>query len=285
MTPFAYHRPTTLDEAVELLQRGPQPAVVLAGGTDLLVRYKLESPEIGSVVSLRDVEGLDRIDADDDGVLLGARVTLAEVLESDLLARRVPLLVDAARRMANTNIRNRATVLGNICNASPAADTAGPLLVLGAQVAVVGPAGERWVDVGDWFTGPRQCCLGPHEVARALRIPNQAGIGRYERLANRRNADLALASACLLLTLAADGTVTDARVSLGAVAATPLRSAGAEAALKGAKLDAGTIAAAARAAADDAHPIDDVRATAWYRTEMVHNLARRGLEALAGGVA
>ena len=285
MTPFTYHRPTSLDEAVDALKQGPQPAVVLAGGTDLLVRYKLEGSHFGAVVSLRDVEGLDRIDADDDGVLLGARVTLAEVLESDLLARRVPLLVDAARRMANTNIRNRATVLGNICNASPAADTAGPLLVLGAKVAVVGPDGERWVDLADWFTGPRQCCLGDGEIARALRIPNQTGAGRFERLANRRNADLALASSCLLLTLADDGTVTDARICLGAVAATPLRSAAAEAVLVGAKLDAETIAAAAKAAAGDARPIDDVRATAWYRTEMVHNLTRRGLEALAGGAA
>jgi len=282
---FTYHRPTSLDEAVSALQQGPQPAVVLAGGTDLLVRYKLEGSQFGAVVSLRDIEGLGEIEADDDGVTLGARVTLAEVLESDLLAQRVPLLVDAARRMANTNIRNRATVLGNICNASPAADTAGPLLVLGAKVAVVGPDGERWVDVADWFTGPRQCCLAENEIARSLVIPNQAGAGRFERLANRRNADLALASSCLLLTLADDGTVTDARISLGAVAATPLRSAAAEAVLVGAKLDADTIAAAAKAAASDARPIDDVRATAWYRTEMVHNLTRRGLEALAGGAA
>jgi len=282
---FDYHRPVTLAEAVQCLQQGPAPAYVLAGGTDLLVRHKLQNQAIGAVVSLRDVPGLDAIEPLGDGLRIGARVTLAQVLSSDLVSERAPVLAAAVRRMANANIRNTATVVGNVCNASPAADTAGPLLALDAEMVVVGPGGERRVPMTSWFTGPRASCLASDEVAAAVVVPRQQGSGCYERLANRRTADLALASTCIHLVVDDDGVVSDARVTLGAVAATPRRSAAAEAILGGAKLDADTIDAAAEAAMSDAQPIDDVRATAWYRREMVRNLVQRGLEGLAGGAA
>ena len=285
MRPFVYHRPTTLPEAVQCLQDGPAPAYVLAGGTDLLVRYKLQNQEIGAVVSLRDIPGLDAIEPEGDGLRIGARVTLAQVLASDLVAERAPILAAAARRMANANIRNKATVVGNLCNASPAADTAGPLLALDAEMVVVGAAGERRVSMASWFTGPRASCLAADEVAAAVSVPRQVGNACYERLANRRTADLALASTCIRLVLDDDGVVTDARVTLGAVAATPRRCVVAEAILEDAELDADTVGAAAEAAMNDAQPIDDVRATAWYRREMIRNLVRRGLEGLAAGGA
>jgi len=285
VTPFVYHRPTSLDEAVAALEQGPAPAYVLAGGTDLLVRYKLQNQPIGAVVSLRDIPGLDTIEPEGDGLRIGARVCLAQILESGLVAERAPVLADAARRMGNANIRNRATIVGNLCNASPAADSAGPLLALDAEVVVVGPPGERRVPIGGWFTGPRSQCLADDEVAVAVVVPKQAGVARFERLANRRTADLALASTCLHLVFADDGTVAAARVTLGAVAATPRRSVVAEAILQDVSLTEETIRAAAEAAANDAQPIDDVRASAWYRTEMIRNLVRRGLEALAGGAA
>ena len=285
MTPFVYHRPTSLDEAVDALQQGPAPAYVLAGGTDLLVRYKLQNQAIGAVVSLRDIPGLDTIEPEGDGLRIGARVCLSQILESALVAERAPVLADAARRMGNANIRNRATIVGNICNASPAADSAGPLLALDAEVVVVGPGGERRVPIAGWFTGPRRQCMADDEIAAAVIVPRQAGVARYERLANRRTADLALVSTCVHLVFADDGTVTEARITLGAVAATPRRSVVAEAILEDVALDDTTIGAAAVAAANDAQPIDDVRASAWYRTEMIRNLVRRGLEALAPGGA
>ncbi len=282
MSSFVYHRPASLDEAVAMLQQGPAPARVLNGGTDLMVQLRGGKRTLGAVVSLVDVPGLDALEADGDGLRLGARVTLGQALDSELVAERAPLLIEALKRMGNVNVRNRATVVGNICNASPAGDTAGPLLALGSTVDVVGPSGERSVPLADWFTGPGSCCLADHEIAVALRVPRQAGAGRYERLANRPTADCAVASIGLLVDRGDDGAVTSARVTLGAVAPTPCRSAAAEAALVGKALDAATITAAADAAAADAAAIDDVRCSAWYRTEMVRNLTRRGLEALAG---
>jgi aerobic carbon-monoxide dehydrogenase medium subunit len=279
---FVYHRPASLDEAVAMLQQGPAPARILNGGTDLMVQLRGGKRTVGAVVSLVDIPGLDALETDADGLRLGARVTLGQALDSELVAERAPLLIEALRRMGNVNVRNRATVVGNICNASPAGDTAGPLLALGASVDVVGPGGERSVLLEDWFTGPGSCCLADDEIAVALRVPRQAGEGRYERLANRPTADCAVASIGLLVDRGEDGAVTAARVTLGAVAPTPCRSGAAETALVGKPLDADTITAAADAAAADAAAIDDVRCSAWYRTEMVRNLTRRGLEALAG---
>lgn len=281
MSGFEYHRPTSFDEAVALLGAAPDPAFVLAGGTDLWVHHKLGHMPIAAVISLRDIPGLDTIEAVGDELIIGARVTLAQMLSSELARERTPVLVDAIHCMANVNVRNAATVVGNICNASPAADTAGPLLALDAQVAVVGPDGERRVPIGEWFTAPGSSCLGTREIVTAIHVPAQQGLARYERLANRRNADLALAATCLRVVRGADGVVTDARVTLGAVAATPRRSQAAEGALVGSALDAPAIEAAADAAADEASPIDDVRASAWYRVEMVRNLVRRGLQAIA----
>ncbi len=281
MSSFVYHRPASLDEAVAMLRQGPAPARVLNGGTDLMVQLRGGKRTVGAVVSLVDIPGLDALEPDGDGLRLGARVTLSQALDSELVAERAPLLIEALRRMGNVNVRNRATVVGNLCNASPAGDTAGPLLALGAAVDVVGPAGERSVPLEQWFTGPGSCSLADHEIAVGLRVPRQAGAGRYERLANRPTADCAVASIGMLVDRGEDGSVTAARVTLGAVAPTPCRSGSAEAALLGKPLDPETISAAADAAAADAAAIDDVRCSAWYRTEMVRNLTRRGLEALA----
>ncbi len=287
MSGFEYHRPGSLDEAVALLQAAPDPAFVLAGGTDLWVHHKLGHLPIAAVVSLRDVPGLDRLETDGDELVVGARVTLARMLGSARAREHAPVLVDAIGCMANVNVRNAATVAGNICNASPAADTAGPLLALDAEVTVVGPDGERRVPIGEWFTAPGSTCIGTREILTAIHVPRQQGAARYERLANRRTADLALAATCLRVVRGDGGGVTDARVTLSAVAPTPRRSAAAEGALVGSTLDDAAIAAAADAAADEASPIDDVRASAWYRVEMVRNLVRRGLQALAaeGGAA
>lgn len=282
MSSFVYHRPASLAEAVEMLQQGPAPACVLSGGTDLMVQIRGGRRTVGAVVSLVDVPGLDALEPHGDGLRMGARVTLGQALESELVAERAPLLIDALRRMGNVNVRNRATVVGNICNASPAGDTAGPLLALGAEIEVLGPAGERTISIEDWFTGPGSSCLAADELAVALRVPRQVGEGRYERLANRPTADCAVASIGLLVDRGDDGAVTSARVTLGAVAPTPCRAASAEAALVGKRLDAETISAAAEGAVADASAIDDVRCSAWYRSEMVRNLTRRGLEALAG---
>jgi carbon-monoxide dehydrogenase medium subunit len=278
---FVYHRPASLDEAVAMLRDGPAPARVLNGGTDLMVQLRGGKRTVGAVVSLVDIPGLDALEPDGDGLRFGARVTLGQALESELVAERAPLLIEALSRMGNVNVRNRATVVGNLCNASPAGDTAGPLLALGAAVDVVGPAGERSVPLEQWFTGPGSCSLADDEIAVGLRIPRQAGAGRYERLANRPTADCAVASIAMLVDRGDDGSVAAARLTLGAVAPTPCRSGSAEAALVGRSLDPETIAAAADAAAADAAAIDDVRCSAWYRTEMVRNLTRRGLEALA----
>ncbi len=285
MRPFEYHRPSSLEEAIGLLTDGS--ARVLAGGTDLMVNFRAGRELPAAVVSLRDIPGLDVLQEDGDGIEMGARVTLADVITSELVAQRAPMLVTTAQCMANVNVRNRATVIGNLCNASPAADMAGPLMALDAEIRIAGSGGERRIPVADLFTGPRENCLAAGELAVALHIPAQRGDCRYERLANRRNADLALASASVRVLRDADGLVTEARIAMGAVTATPRRCDVAEKALLGRPLDDNAIAVAAAAVEAAAQPIDDVRASAWYRTEMVRNLTRRGLDAIAanGGEA
>lgn len=279
MSTFDYHRPTSLEEALSLLADGS--ARVLAGGTDLMVNFRSGRVRPTTLVSLRDVPGLDVLREDGEGIALGARVTLADVLTSELIAERAPVLASTAKRMANVNVRNRATVVGNLCNASPAADLAGPLMALDAEVSIASVSGERRIPVGDLFTGPGQTCLKAGELVVSLHIPAERGSCRYERLANRRTADLALASASLRVERDTAGVVTEARVAIGAVTATPRRCEAAEQALLGNALDDASIAAAADAVKAAAAPIDDVRASAWYRSEMIRNLTRRGLDAIA----
>jgi CO/xanthine dehydrogenase FAD-binding subunit len=279
---FAYHRPATVGEACAILRREPD-AAVLAGGTDLMVHlgqsWRGRRPP--AVVNVKRIAGLAEVRVGEGAVRLGALTTLTDLIEHPVIRAEYPVLPFTARYMGSPAIRNLATVGGNLCNASPAADLPPVLLALDARVGVAGPDGERRLALADFFRGPGQSVLGPGELLVWIELPRRRPPWpvRYERLDVRRAMDIALAAAALAVDRDG-GRVRAARVALCAVAPTPLRVPDAEALLVASGLTDAAIAGAAELAMAAARPITDVRATAEYRREMVGTLVRRGLEAL-----
>jgi carbon-monoxide dehydrogenase medium subunit len=281
--PFAYHRPATLGEACRLLADDPQ-AVALAGGTDLMVhlRQPWRGRRPSAVVSLRHIAELSRIEVTDRAIRVGALASLSAVIDHPVIKGEYPILPFAARYMGSPAIRNLATVGGNLCNASPAADLPPVLLVLDALVGMASRNGERRLPLTDLFRGPGRTAIEPGEVLAWIEIPRRdaAWAVRYERLDVRRAMDIAIAGAALALRL--EGSrVVDARIALCAVAPTARRVPEAERALLEEGLGEGAIRRAAGLASRAAEPIDDVRASAEYRREMVEVLVRRGLQGIA----
>jgi aerobic carbon-monoxide dehydrogenase medium subunit len=282
---FAYHRPSSVEEACRLLAREPQ-AAVLAGGTDLMVHlgqsWRDRRPP--AVVNVKRIPGLDAIGVTDSVVRLGALTSLTALIEHAVIQREYPVLPFTARYMGSPAIRNLATVGGNLCNGSPAADLPPVLLALDAEVGIAGPDGERRLPLEAFFRGPGHTALRAGELLTWVEFPRRRPPWpvRYERLDVRRAMDIAIAGVGLAIRRDGGG-VAEARVALGAVAPTPLRAREAEALLVAEGLTAAGIERAAERAMAAARPISDARATAEYRWEMIGTLVRRGLEALRDG--
>ena len=281
---FNYLAPTTLDEALSLLSEYRGRAKVIAGGTDLvpkLKRREIRAPEY--VIDLKGIPGLDEIKFDASGLTLGAMVTIEMVESSAKIQQRLGILAQAAQSMASPQVRNRGTIAGNICNAVPSADSAPPLLTLGARLKIVSGKGERTVNIEDFFTGPGQTALDEDEILAEIQLssipPNGKGV--YLKLTPRRAMDLAIVGVAVVV-IPQDGICRDIRIALGAVAPTPIRAKKAEAILKGQKLDDKLIEKAAQAAAGQSNPIDDHRASAEYRRDMVEVLAKRAIKQAIG---
>lgn len=282
-----YLRPGSLQEAIALLQEYPGSRPI-AGGTDLLVALKEKGVHCDTLVDLKGIPGLGHLRESEDGsVEMGALVTIAELLKSPVIRQRLPLLASAASLLGSYQVRQRATLGGNLCNASPAAETACPLLAMDARVRLVGPRGERVLRLADFFRAPGQTALERAEVLVGVECPGVADRegarygGMYLKLGPRQAMDIAVVNVAVWLGVAG-GRCVDARIALGAVGPVPFRARDAEEALVGRPLDAETIERAAVAAQQAARPIDDIRASAWYRREMVRNLVTR---ALSGTVA
>jgi CO/xanthine dehydrogenase FAD-binding subunit len=281
---FNYLAPTTLDEALSLLSEYKGRAKAIAGGTDLvpkLKRREIRAPEY--VIDLKGVPGLDEIKYDAGGLSLGALVTIGMVETSAKIQQKFGILAQAAQSMASPQVRNRGTIAGNICNAVPSADSAPPLLTLGARLKLVSQKSERTVNIEDFFTGPNQTALGDDEILREIQVPDMPtnGKGVYLKLTPRRAMDLAIVGVAVVV-IPQDGICQDIRIALGAVAPTPIRAKKAEAILKGQKFDDALIEKAAKAAAGEAKPIDDHRASAEYRRDMVEVLVRRAVKQAIG---
>ncbi|MCX7707134.1 MAG: xanthine dehydrogenase family protein subunit M [Anaerolineae bacterium] len=274
---FAYLEPATLHEAVAFLGQHGAQARVLAGGTDLLTALKegWERPEW--VVSIGRISDLNYVRYEPEtGLRLGALASVRAVETSPEVRQHYPVLADAAGKLASVQIRNLATVAGNICRASPSADTIPALLVLDAEARVVGPNGDRRVPLAHFFTGPGRTVLGPAELlVEVLVPPPRPGTGaEYIKHSPRRAMDLAVVGLAALVVL--DGSrCVDARIALGAVAPTPIRVHAAEEHLIGKEITPEAAEAAAQAAQAAAQPISDVRGTAAYRRKMVRVLTRR----------
>lgn len=279
MREFEYVAPLSLAEAGRLL-RDTEGASPLAGGTDVVVsaRHGKISPKL--VVDLKHIPGLtDLIDLG-GAVEIGALVSMTALKRSSLITRWFPALARAASSMGCWQVQNLATLGGNLCNASPSADTAPPLLVYGTTVVLSDGDGTREIPLPEFLTGPGTTALRRGEVLVSIRVNKPADdlLSAYGRRAIRRSMDIPLVNAAVGLRLE-EGIVTEARVALGAVGPVPFRSLEAEDALVGQPAGAGSFASSARAAAISARPITDVRASGGYRNAMVEVLVRRTLAA------
>ena len=284
MKPFEYFAPRTLEEAIGLLSKFDGDARVVAGSTDLLLKMKagkLAPKTMINIKRLPELRGLTQspISNLQSLISIGALTTLEEIRCSPLIREHYPALADAASTMASVQIRNLATVGGNLCNAAPSADLAPILMVLDAVARIAGPKGERRVPLEDFFTGPGATVLAPSELLVSLEVPPPAGLSLYLKHSPREHMDIAVVGVGLALQFQ-DGRCDSARVVLGAVAPVPLRARRAEAELTGSPLTPERIDRAAKVAAEESRPIDDVRGSAWYRRRMVAVLTRRGLETL-----
>ena len=289
MARFDYLEPHSLDEALRMLSEHGDRARVVAGSTDFLVRWRTGAWRPDTVVCMQHVPGLDGISwNDDDGLSLGAMVTVQDIEQDDDVRRRYPALAAGATAFAGVQVRNLATVVGNVCNASPAGDTLPALLAYDTQCRIVGAGGERWLPLHQVFVGPGQTALAAGEILTELRLPpplpNTGGL--YIKHSPRGAMDISAAGVAAVVSLAADGTCASVRIALGAVAPAPLRARAAEDGLTGQTPTGDAIVAAAQSAAAASSPIADVRSGAEYRREMVRVLTERTLRhavATAGG--
>lgn len=280
MRHYEYHRPRSFDEALRLRAEIPDSRYI-AGGTDVMVQVRNRLSRPAALISLSSIPGLRGVTIDERGARIGAMTTIAELVEHRALRERYPVLVEAALRLGSPQIRNVATVGGNLCNASPCADTATPLLALEARLRLRGAAGERELPLEQLFLGPGETDLAPGELLDEVVLPPPAPAARATfKKKGRVRMDLALASATVLVEL--DGAVCRrARIAAGSVAPTPLRLKTAETLLEGKALTPEVLAAAADAAAQGVSPISDVRCTAEYRRQLVAVYVKRALEELA----
>jgi carbon-monoxide dehydrogenase medium subunit len=274
---FEYFAPHTVEEALSILDRYGQDAKVLAGGTDLLVKMKQRLTEPRCVINIKSINELNFIREEADELHIGAVTKLRTIEKSDIVKERFPVLYEGVRAIGSVQIRNMATIGGNLCNASPAADSAPPLLVLNAKLRVIGPEGDREIPIERFFLGPGKTALQPTELLAEIRIPYlPKGAGTSFIKIARTGMDIAKINIAVMLRL--NGNEIDTcRIALGAVAPTPLRIHKAEEFLTGKKLDHEMADEVAQIVAEEIRPITDIRATAEYRREVSKALTRDAL--------
>ena len=269
---FDYRRPASLEEAIGILSEYPGSARLLAGGTDLVAWLRDDAVAPDMLIDIKDVPGLGDITVVDDVLSIGSLVTFTELIESNLVREHAPLLVEMAETVASTGIRNRATMVGNICSAVPSCDTGPVLLVYDTTVHLAGPGGERSVDINDWFIGLRETALSDDEVVTRVDVKIREHGGVYVKLMRYAGEDLAQAAVGVVVY-----PDNEYKVAFGAVAPTPFRSTRIEDALRGKALDEGLVADVVAMVDDEISPITDMRASAKYRTRMTEVMLERGL--------
>ena len=272
--------PATVEEAVKLLGAERGIAKILAGGSDLIVQMKSGRIEPALVVDIKRIASMGAIKAEAGGFRIGAAVPCLALEDHKELHAAWPGVVEAARLIGSTQVQGRATMAGNLCNGSPAADSVPALVVAGAKVRIVGAKGTREIDVMDVPKGPGKTSLAKDEIVESFFLPAKPARSgdAYLRFIPRTEMDIAVVSAGVFLTLDAKGTITTARVALGAVAPTVLLVEPAAKAIVGSMLDAKALEALAAAASAACKPIDDKRGTVEFRTQVAGVLARRAAE-------
>ena len=290
MPRFDFQEARNLRQAVSLLERHGGSGRLVAGSTDFLVRWRQGFWQPSCVINIKGISSLGRITYNpQNGLRLGALATVQAIETNPQVRRRYQALATGATSFAGVQVRNLATVGGNVCNASPAGDTLPALLAFDAQCAVVGPEGPRTLPLSEFFLGPGRTALNEAEILTQLTLPPllpRTG-SLYIKHSPRGAMDIAMVGVASVVTLEEDGqTCREARIALGAVGPTPFRAVDAEGLLRGKTTSPEAIAEAAESARDAANPIDDVRGTASYRKDVVEALTKRTLHhavQMAGG--
>lgn len=278
-----YFTVTQVSEALELLAQYRDRARIIAGGTDLLIELERHQRRgVDVLIDVSRIERLKRIELHGDEIRIGALVTHNDVVANPLMVTRALPLAQACWEVGAPQIRNRATVAGNLITGSPANDTITPLMALGASLTLTSLEGERTVKLSEFYTGVRKTIMRPDEMLTSISFSALAAHERgvFIKLGLRRAQAISVVNTAVILSLDGD-TVTHAAITLGSVAPTIIRTPTAEQALIGHRLDAENIREAARLAALTPSPIDDVRSTAEYRTEMIRVIVGRALRVLA----
>ncbi len=280
MRPFDYLAPQSVEDAVAALAERGADAKALAGGTDLLVDLKHETASAGLLVDLTRIAECKGIEETDDGLRFGGLVSHTEIMDSELVRRHAPAMIDAARTIGAVQTRNLGTLGGNLVTCVPSLDSGPVLVALDAEVTLAGPGGRRRLTLTEFFVGPRRTALQVGEILVDIAIP-RASLGKpcsFRKFGLRKGQALALVNAAAAVTIDG-GRIAAPRIALGAVAPTVIRAEKAEALLDGKAPDANLIAEAADMAVSEAKPIDDFRASADYRRELIRTLTRRVVDA------
>jgi CO/xanthine dehydrogenase FAD-binding subunit len=284
MIDYEYRKPKNLDEVFALMKTYGLEAMLVAGGTDVLMKIKYAKLRPRALISLRNLEDLKYI-RKNGGYHVGALTTHAMLEHSELVRTELCALQQGAAQVGSVQLRNVATVGGNICNAAPSADTAAPLLVLDASLLLRGPDGAREIALAEFFTGPSKTVKKPDEILVEIRIPAaMGGYGSaYWKHSRRKALNLPIIGVAAAVKLSADRTIADAKIALTVVAPTPIRALPAEAYLKGQSFSAEVLAEAGRLASSPecCMPRDSVRCEGWYREDMVRVLIPRVLQLAA----
>lgn len=286
---FDYVRAASLEEASELAAEKGNKAVIMAGGTDVILLIRGKVIPADTVIDIKEIPGLDEIRyVDGDGMYIGALAKLYDIQNSKIVKEKMPALCDAAHYVASAQIRRKGTMVGNICNASPSADTASILVAMNAVVKVYNASGAgngcsasgtREIAIDDFFKGVKKTALEPGDIVTGLYIPElKKGEGSaYFKHSVRKAMDLAIIGVGAKLTM--DGSrITDARVCMGGVGITPLRARNAESILIGNEITDELLEKAGTAASQECSPISDVRASAEYRTDMIRVYTKRAVK-------
>ncbi len=279
MKPFDYIRPGNMEDAIAALQANDEPCL-LAGGTDLLVGMKTNAVKPKCLIDLKGIPGIDCIEYD-NGFKLGALTTVRDVEVSPLIREKIPALSEAAATLGSIQIRNRATIGGNLCHGSPAADMAAILLAMNCELQIATGNGAKTMGLDQFFTGPNSTVLNRNEVLAQIIIPKEIEQfkGIYLKHGPRKAMDIGIVNIAILLDAdVSSGFCNQIMIALGAVAPRPIRAKKAEALLNANRLTPELIQEASEAASDEATPISDFRASAGYRRDLVKNLVAKGID-------
>ena len=277
---FDFYRPIALPEALALLAKHGADVLPIAGGTNVLVDLRAGKHEPRTLMDITRLPGLRSIQRDNGHLVIGGGTTISDLLNDPLIAQHAPVLCEAASVFANPLIRNRATVGGNLADASPAADTAPPLLALDADVELASQGGTRRVPLADFLVGVRKTLRRPDELLIAVRfpVPSSGTVSHFQKVGLRRADAISVLSAAVAVTCDAAGRCTAAHIALGALAPRPLRATAAETLLMGERLTPAAIAEAARLVGEATRPINDIRGSADYRRRVTEVIVRRLLD-------